>query len=388
MTGIKELRRLSVAVLLATAAGCGFADSRMAWSPDSKSLFYGTDDHSIKQYDLEKKATRVLERGSDAPTNVAISLDGNFAAVSAAGWGSDCSGVVVSIYNLAKDQLVASKSQLWGNKDSKRDFRKSACFWCPSNRRVLICYLAGEYSDSVEAVVYDTEKATLGRIKGSPPAASICSYIGISPIRPDGKGFLAMDNKPGEFRFSFVDWEGWERKIEKSENVTNLLDALEKTETGKLSKAEQDSFAKAMFIPVPRARWDGNVIVCPFYKGALRIDTDRHLIEYQEMKEQAEERHRLAEEGVLLRETFAGDRFALQILQDRKNKLVQIVDLSKDRRRTLVSLSDAAKDSCTMARSPNGNFIAVRYSMQGSSKVLVMGKDGEPVASLDAAGGK
>ena len=66
-------------------------------------------------------------------------------------------------------------------------------------------------------------------IDSLPPETLMTSLLGVSPLVPDGSGYLAVDSQDGDNppKFVFVDWEGHQELLKDTANATAFLKKLD-----------------------------------------------------------------------------------------------------------------------------------------------------------------
>jgi hypothetical protein len=237
------------------SAGCF---PTVAWLPDSSGIVYTTTDwpggfpdmpgefHGrLVHYDLAKKTARVITKTKTNTIQPALSPDGKRIAVARLSLEKDKSPTLqVVVYDLQGKEIHSSKTLAWGEepKGEVGAEKYAQLFWASRENKVLVH--ANKHSG-----IYDLEKGQAMML-----GAAVPSIYGMTPIRPDGKGFLlAKEDKS----VAFVDWEGKETAI-------TIPDE-------KLAAREQE----ILFIPaaVCWSRWEGPVAIATWKAKEWRIDT-------------------------------------------------------------------------------------------------------------------
>lgn len=268
----------------AILSGCSPVIWTPTWSHDSKSFFYTQDDGTVLQYDLTSKSTQALIKlGGDKPCRVAISPDNRLVAVAAVKatrtketFFDEAPSlnipkghtIEVTLVQLSDKKVLKTKTQKWGDSKAAQEPQMTAAYWCPSGKRILICY-DNSCSDGLGFAVYDVESEELTEMDAPMPETLMMSFLGVSPLVPDGSGYLALapqeekeEKKEGEktiIRFVFVDWEGKQQVIKNTPEM----------------KAFWMSFAAKGAERVKgfsTAKWDQNVLTIFSNKGRICID--------------------------------------------------------------------------------------------------------------------
>lgn len=267
---------------LAILSGCSPVIWTPTWSHDSESFFYTQDDGSVSQYDLKSKSSQILFTLKDGkPTRVAISPDNKLIAVAKAkatkvkGWdffsenaalkdldvASKGHTIELTIVRLSDKKVLIQKTQAWGDPKASQIPQRTNAYWCPSGKRILICYY-NEEADGPGFAVYDVESEKLVEMDTLMPETLMTWFLGVSPLVPDGSGYLAIEaedkkeKKPG---FVLVDWEGNQHIIEN----TPALEAF-------FLNFNEDR--KKIFSRLSTAKWDKNVLTFLCAEGRIRID--------------------------------------------------------------------------------------------------------------------
>jgi hypothetical protein len=219
------LPAMTLAATLLTT-GCVVAPQPV-WLTDSSGFIAPCSDGSVVHYDLERKATRQLSAPSEIRTaRVAVSPDGRLVAIPAAAWGPNSRVVAITIIQLSDGSVHANEMAGWGDQQAAREVKPASAFWCPSGDRILITYETDWRNTYGRFAVYDVGTQQLTEMRTPPPAAGVASALNVSPFPPDGSGYLAISEsgKKDEALFSFVDWDGWEHKIQITPELREKLE--------------------------------------------------------------------------------------------------------------------------------------------------------------------
>ncbi|SFJ51706.1 hypothetical protein [Planctomicrobium piriforme] len=267
------------------ATGCG-PISEPVWNYDSRSFFHTRSDGSVAQYDLDKKASRVLlAAGEQRPRSVALGPTVPAVAFAQAAMGAEAGAVQVGLYSLLNSETSWSKLQIWGDAKARRDLCSASCYYCPTGKRILIWYhtdnplnMKNETDWLGRFAVYEVENNKLMELT-APPAMLLAQGAHVSPMCPDGSGYLAMKlNKDNEPQFLFVDWDGWEYPLE-----TDLENA---SRTFAQGNRDAEGVAKAEHcFPLPQGIWSGQVLRCPIPQGVIAFDLKARRIKNEPLTE-------------------------------------------------------------------------------------------------------
>lgn len=255
------------------ASGCGPA-SQPVWNKDSRSFFYTQADGSMLQYDLDKGATRVLlTPGRQQPRQIAISPKLPLVAFAQSAFGAESRAVQVGLASLPDGSVNWSNLEVWGDSKAQRDVSAASCYWCPTGQRILIWYqqdgaipgLIQSATPFGQFAVYDVKSRKLSELTTAPPAVILGQVTHVSPLCPDGSGFLAMKLADRGPKFFFVSWDGWEYPLVLTEEVEVLLNLMSDPKAGEETKTRT-------YFPLPQGVWTENVLKFPTRSGMIAID--------------------------------------------------------------------------------------------------------------------
>ena len=245
-TGI-ALKMLSLALL--GISGCGVPDA-VLWLPDSSGIVFSDKDGSrLVHFDLTTQASRVIVPDTNASTPwPGLRADGKRIAVAKVEEfktkDSDQSLVrtQVLIYDfdghLVKESSVSEYSSELEepSEATETEIRQSALNWDGPPEKIIV--FGGE------AAVYDCEKDTWIQFEDLIPWP-----IGNIPMRPDGKGFVAIvDSGEGE-ELCIVDWNG------------------------KIARFDDRALLGEKSDPLLTSEWNGDVFLLIFGDEILEYDT-------------------------------------------------------------------------------------------------------------------
>lgn len=255
------------------AIGCGPAPQPV-WEKDSRSFLYTQSDGSVMQYDLEKEAIRPLfGPGDRQPRLISLSPTSSQVAIAATALGEESRAVQVGIASLGDGKVAWEKVEFWGNRSAKRGICPSSCFWCPSGQRILVWYQnPGEIPALIQSstpfgrfAVFDMKSQTLSELTTAPPAVTLSQMLHVSPLCPNGSGYLAMKLADAGPKFYFVSWDGWEYPLAVSAEVEALLKLIGDSEAPQQKKL-------LVNFPVPQGVWSGSTLKFPTRSGMAEID--------------------------------------------------------------------------------------------------------------------
>ncbi len=241
-------RPLLAAVLLGCCAGCL---PNATWLPDSSGFVYtgGKNKDALVLYDLAKKAPRVLVEKGAGPAWPAVSPDGKRIAVALRTKAEMAVSLEVIVFDRDGKELHRSAKMKWVDAMGGPDMVAAQAFWVPGQDKLLLD------TDGV-AGFYDlkTKSNTLFDV-------SVSTFRN-TPIRPDGKGFLAVPKDQAK-ELVFVDWDGKKHPIQPP-----LKDAFE--------NHDGDALAGMVFFPLMHSsHWDGSTAVVSWDDLRLKIDAEK-----------------------------------------------------------------------------------------------------------------
>lgn len=256
---------LAILLTLAGTAGCDMTGEPV-WRPDSKGFVFTRADGSMDYFDLAKAGSLQLVPAMGIKPNLpAISPDHQFVATALALNGPNGHNLSINFLKLEDGSTVRNDEQSWGTPDERRQIAPTRCFWCPTGKRIIITYGNAIDNGPLRAVVFDVKTYKMAELNLMPLTA-MYTLFGVSPMLPDGTGYLAGRDSQSEAVVSVVSWDGWEQQITFSDSVkSNFLDLV------RSEKSQQEKRDK--FLPFPSGRWEGMQLHLPTKLGNVVIDT-------------------------------------------------------------------------------------------------------------------
>ncbi len=250
------LRLLSAALLLGCGAGCL---PNATWLPDSSGFVYtgGKNKDALYLYDLEKKAPRVLVEKGAGPAWPAVSPDGKRIAVALRTKEDSTVSIEVVVFDRDGKELHRSPKMKW-MAGAGPDVVTPQAFWVPGKDKLLL------ESDGT-TVFYDLKSKSDTLLD-----VTLSTYRN-TPIRPDGKGFLAVP-KEGGGPIYFVDWDGKKQDIQLTPK-----DAFE-------GHKEDALVGMVMFPMMHSSRWDGDTAIVSWDDLRMKTDTDKLTASLEQIK--------------------------------------------------------------------------------------------------------
>ncbi|HVS36527.1 MAG TPA: hypothetical protein VMS17_13265 [Gemmataceae bacterium] len=250
-------RFVLTAVLMSCCAGCL---PNATWLPDSSGFVYtgGKNKDTLYLYNLEKKASRVLVEKGAGPAWPAVSPNGKRIAVALRGTervGKSLYHAFLEVVVFDRDgkELQRSEKMKWKD-DTNFDVVAAQAFWVPGEDKLLL------WSDAVTGF-YDliAKSHTLLDV-------NLATYRN-TPIRPDGKGFLAVTKTGGPL--CFVDWDGKKQDIQPTPE-----DASEGSKLWHL-----------LYYPMMySSHWDGDTAVVSWDDMRVATDADKLTASLEKIK--------------------------------------------------------------------------------------------------------
>jgi dipeptidyl aminopeptidase/acylaminoacyl peptidase len=252
--------RCLTALLPVLAAGCL---PNATWLPDSSGFVYtgGKNKDALFLYDLGKKAARTLVEKGAGPAWPAVSPDGKRIAVALR--HDDGTDVTLEVIVFDRDGKELQRSDAstnvkmkWAKQGVGSDQVAVQAFWVPNQDKLLL------YTDG-ETGIYDLKTRGVTMLD-----VSLMTF-GATPIRPDGKGFLAAPRdgaKP-----AFVDWDGKQHPIELTKDLSDNQNG--------------DALGGMLFFPLMHSsRWDGSTAVVSWDDLRVKIDADKFTASLEHIK--------------------------------------------------------------------------------------------------------
>ena len=250
---LRRLLRLLPVLLPLLAAGCL---PNATWLPDSSGFVYtgGKNKDALYLYDLDKKEPRVLVEKGAGPAWPAVSPDGKRIAVALR--HDDGTDVTLEVIVFDRDGKELQRSDAgtnvkmkWAKHEAGPGQVAAQAFWVPNQDKLLL------FTDG-ETGIYDLKTRGVTMLDVS------LATFGATPIRPDGKGFLAIP-KNEDKGLVFVDWDGKKQPIQPTPK-----DAFD--------NQNGDALAGMIFFPLMHSsRWDGSTSVVSWDDLRVKIDADK-----------------------------------------------------------------------------------------------------------------
>jgi hypothetical protein len=353
MPRLAAARRLGLGgLLLAALLAAGCFDG-IAWFPDSSALvFTEKDGRRLVRYDIKTSQRQTLVEDTRAATLwPAISPDGKRIAV--ATWQHEKhrpSLLQVVIFLSTGAEEWRSTAFEWLPSKEETDLGPTFVFWMAKDRLLLF---AGEMA------LYERDRDRLVRLGAVQPL-----LVSPFPVRPDGKGFLAVrDTKDGKSELVFVNWQGKAQPIE-----------------GQLPDFEKDNFPLGY-----RLRWEKDTAILSGPTMAIRADTRTGKLTRSEDRPAV-----LPAEGNL----FVAHPFpragtilcCYQVTKPRKIGglgvwRIELHDPAAKKRQVLFNRCEVLPVAFP---SPDGKMVALRYSVEKEKmKILILDSAGKKVGDFE-----
>jgi hypothetical protein len=352
MSHLAVARRLGWAMLGLAAlliAGC---IPSVAWFPDSSGLvFTEKDGRRLVHFDVKTRQCQVLVEDTRAKTLwPAVSPDGKRIAVAA--WqhqGDRPSMLQVAIYLSTGTEEWRSTAFEWNRSTNRKetDLGETYVYWLTKDRLLV---------QAGETALYERDRDRLVRLPGVGPYPAVSS-----PVRPDGKGFLALHRtRDSKDELAFVDWQGKVHPI--------------------AGEWPPEPFPFGYFL-----RWEKDTAILAGPATTLRADTHTRKLTQDKVRPAV-----MAADGDLcLAYPFPRIRTVLCLYQDSKPRpgetekfcRIELHDLAARKRRLLL-------DRCALVPlafpSPDGKMVALRYyPTQETCRILILDSAGKKVAEFD-----
>ena len=360
------LRLLPAALLLAPAAGCL---PNATWLPDSSGFVYtgGKNKDALYVYDLDKKVPRVLVEKGAGPAWPGVSPDGKRVAVVLSEHDTKQYTLEAAVFDRDGKELHRSAKLDWASYDPETSFGEAAqAFWVPGQEKLLLSFhgVAG---------FYDLKAKSSTKLDVS------LSTFRNTPVRPDGKGFLAV--KKDGVGLVFVDWDGKEQEIKPTDK-----DAFEKPDP--VSPLQ----GMLTFPLMHSSRWDGSTAVVSWDDLRVKVDADKLTATLDHVKPALSEDKKVVQDQVQL----AGGAVVRAVeLTKRYNKDRKPDDPSFGSYRVEVVKPEAKEPKVLMDNaglflidpSPDGKKAVVKcvQSKPAQDVLFVINGDGDVADTIDLA---
>jgi len=332
----------------------------VAWLPDSSGFFYAEkakEGLSLTRFDVAtKKRTVVVEDTKTMTLWPAVSPDGKQIAV--ARWWTEKGKrdtLQVIIYDLEGKAVKRSKVFPWvESKKDKSELDMTFLAW-GTRGQVLVW--------AKDTAIYDVARDKIEKLPGG------MAFPGSSnnPVRPDGKGFLAlMGDKPSHL--AFVDWAGKETKIE-----------------GDLPEGDDFPWGYTL-------TWQKDVAVLSGRAATLRVDTDK-----KKLKKEASTFPKLlpgAEGKVEAAFAFPNSKHVVCVFRREKadparpneRDSIELQNPAAETRKVIVPTCDVSQ--AIFFPSPDRKKVVLRYQegVVKNERILVIDETGKVLAHFLAGG--
>ena len=378
------LMLLPLTALLAT--GCA-PPAQPVWLRDSSGFLVPRTDGSVLHYDVRMQATRqLLVPGQCLVNRVAVSPDNRLAAIAAAGSGPQSARLRLHSYDWPTAKCRPSTSRIGEGRRPHGPRYQPAPIGAHSGNRVLICYRAKDMFDCL-FVLYDVRSRQMAELTTSPPAVALASMLNISPMLPDGSGYLALKPAQDELQLSCVHWNGWEHPIAVSPSLRDRFKTLNPSGAAKSEKTTP---------LLSSGRWLGNELTVLTQYGLIRISIDekRATLEPLSVAQQqlAQTMMQLEPEddawSAYQIESFQQGPWAVRCLTRQPGQpapaKIELIDLAAKQPRTLLdgTLMPGVPER-PLTPLPDGRHILVSWSSEAGGTVHVIRNDGTITTQLD-----
>jgi hypothetical protein len=347
-------------------SGCLFASgciAGVAWTPDSRGFYFtsGKDSGKLCYFDVVTKKRRpVAENQGGMALWPAVSPDARRVAVAVPFRPEGKKQFQVVVYDVQGKEVQRTRPILLERKESGKEEKKNEfplwLFWAPPEQGDKVLLQASNGCALID--LKENRVTDLGK--------QLLLVLGDTPVRPDGKGFLALvagpDETAKEMDLTFCDWQGNKQVI---------------------SRCDERSCSTLFFPFLVAARWQGAVATVRGRGLEVVVDTQKQIMTVAKLKpERTAENHairqayRLGKTGTLVR---------VVELEDRNNSPVR-VEIVPQGAPAKVLTSKAGIVSLTP--SPDGKMLAVRYSYwelfrETEEHLAVIDARGEVLANID-----
>lgn len=371
-----------IIVTAGSALGCVPACDPV-WTSDSQSVIVSKSDGAVIQYDLDKRAQRQL-LGPDnyRPSRVAISPDGKQAVIAVAEFGQTSRRVAVQIVRLSDGQSLTVEDQTWGDANAARTWVSASAYWCPSGKRVLICY--SDLKNLVTSVVYDPASRKFQELRTTPPPMMFCAALNLSPILPDGSGYIGFSSNKDTIQLRLVKWDGWEYALTQEGFDVPMVPK----DLG--SKVQQTSKLDPSYLG--QARWEGLKLMIPFADRTIVADFPERKLTTRSHTKAEQSAFQLATSGLAAGSISAQSvRFSKGDLSvvcrsetGKGTQRVELVDRSTNGRRLLLTGNPQFGLGARMLTlSPDGEHVLVVTNKDGTNWGYLVKYDGAIVGKID-----
>lgn len=389
---LARIRSLTILACALYCAGCGIPKS-VAWVGNADGLIYHTGDGGIGHLDLNTGQNRViLEKQLTGTTAPAASPKGDRFALLKVNSLAREDQLELVVYDMDGKLVHRTDKHRWPADNgtfTAPAIRPAAAIWSPSGRYILFWYSRPTTGEFVYGK-YDFQTGMLKPIGPIIPLVDL-QLCGLSPIRPDDVGFLAVRNKnAGWNNLYFVRWDGWEYPIITPQVVMNELARMNPAAAGGPFLLQRP-IPKA---PVIASGWKDGAITLGMGQGDFTIDTVTQTVTYENaLPAEQDEREASRDKAVVARLPIGDGSFAVQCRlvpnRGKETYLLEVVEPATGRVQP-IGFAGATPEFIAISpamRSPDQTMVAVTYVMaRGKVFTTIVDDQGKVRATIQTAG--
>lgn len=394
------LPSLVLAFFLAVLSGCSPVLWSPTWSHDSGSFVFIQDDGTVSQYNLNSQSAQALFEAEDNQScRIAISPDDKFVAIAEAKATNTRNSnvtskghmVKITLVRLSDKKVVATKTRAWGDPDATQERQLAGAYWCPSGKRVLIRY-NNFNADGPGFAVYDVESEELAEMDTLVPETLVMWFLGgLSPIVPDGSGYLALKPPSGKGEpgiFVFVDWEGNQYDLVNTPEMGSFWETMQEDEK-KGGKEKQ----KYSILKHSTGEWNENVLTIFMEPGCIVIDPKKRVATLEPLPEDKkvlfEEVPAFCEHEIVA--TFPDTDLQVRYYRirekvGREDRSIEKVEFFDHRDKSHQAIAEGDENLSFGPVSPDGKYVLVSFKSKDNTRwFYVIRSDGTIVAKVKAS---
>lgn len=362
--------------------GCGVPRTAV-WLPDSSAVLYPTDDGGIALFDLEENESQlVLPRHAAWSAAPAVSPSGEQFALVEVVAAERTDTVRVFLHDLLGRERRKTAAVAW-TADNRQSLghRPTAALWSRDGQSLLFWYVAAA-GDRLRVGKFDLESESAMPYENTVPLVDLW-HFGLSPVRDDGRGYLAVRGRQDALtNVFFVDERDWQQRLvanvqlEDFQIQTRLIPGLPEMNDR---------------LPIATTGWDRGALDLILGNGRLLVDTQQATMQFRFDRQLAKVRPPLVRERIVGWWPIGRGPFVLQgrLVPDATPPqiLLEVAEGPGGRSRLLGPAALAPQRFAPLMPAPDGRHVLVTAAGQlGTVWSHIIDEQGQTVRRFQVSG--